>query len=298
MSINGPTAIPIIIDPVVEPEPDLSDPNYSMTVRGFDRLLTTQRPAVLAHVRNVRQRNPHASPDQVIRILERQYLAAVTTGGAGVGAASVIPGVGTGISLALTGVETAFFLESSALFAQSVTEVHGIAVTDPDRARTIVMAMMLGTTGADLVRNLAAQVTGRGLPRTAFWGDVIGRSMPQAFVGPIADSMKKAFVGRFARNTGTSAVGRMLPFGIGAVVGGTANHLLGRRVVTSSREAFGPAPSMFPPNLEQLKPPRRPLASYMPQASQVRGSIAKVAVITVTAPKAAITKAITARRKD
>ncbi|AWB88724.1 hypothetical protein [Homoserinimonas hongtaonis] len=298
MSTNGPIEIPIIIDPIIEPEADLADPGYSMTVRGFDRLLTTQRPAVLLHVRSVRQRHPHASPAEIVRILERQYLAAVTTGGAGVGAASVVPGVGTGISLALTGVETAFFLESSALFAQSVTEVHGIAVTDPDRARTIVMAMMLGTTGADLVRSFAAQVTGRGLPRTAFWGDIIGRSMPQAFVGPIADQMKKAFVGRFARNTGTSAVGRMLPFGIGAVVGGTANHLLGRRVVSSSREAFGPAPAAFPPNLEQLRPPRRPLISYMPPASRVRGGIVKAAVITVNAPKAAISKAIAARRTD
>ena len=59
------------------------------------------------------------------------------------------PGVGWGVSLALSGVETAGFLEASALFAQSVTEVHGIAVSDPDRARALVMAMMLGAAGTD-----------------------------------------------------------------------------------------------------------------------------------------------------
>lgn len=242
---------------------------HPMAVRGFDRLLTTQRPAVLEHVRNVRRKNPTASPEQIIRILERHYLTAVTTGGAGVGAAAVIPGVGTGISLALTGVETAVFLEASALFAQSVTEIHGIAVTDPDRARTIVMAMMLGNSGAELVRSLAAQATGTGLPRTAFWGDVIGRNVPQAFMGQIADRVKRAFIGRFARNTTTGAVGRLLPFGIGAVVGGTASHILGRKIVSSSREAFGPAPAYFPPNLEQLKPPRKPLVQYIPRRRPV-----------------------------
>ncbi len=223
---------------------------HPMAVKGFDRLLTTQRPVVLAHIRGIRKRHPDASPARVIQILERRYLAAVTTGGAGVGAAAVIPGVGTGVSLVLTGVETAGFLETTALFAQSVTEIHGIAVTDPDRARTTVMAMMLGTSGADLVRNLAAQATGKGVPQTKFWGDVIGKNLPQAFVGQIADSMRKAFLRRFTRNTATGAVGRLLPFGIGAVVGGTANNMLARKVVTSSRLAFGPVPDVFPPNFE------------------------------------------------
>ena len=221
-----------------------------MAVRGFDRLLTTQRPVVLAHVRGIRKLHPDASPARVIQILERRYLTAVTAGGAGVGAAAVFPGIGTGISLALTGVETAGFLETTALFAQSVTEIHGIAVTDPDRARTVVMAMMLGTSGADLVRNLTAEATGKGVPRTKFWGDVIGRNVPQAFVGQIADRMQKTFLRRFARNTTTGAVGRLLPFGIGAVVGGTGNHLLGRKVVTSARTAFGPPPPIFPKDLD------------------------------------------------
>lgn len=228
----------------------LQSAQHPMAVRGLDRLLTTQRPAVLAHVRSIRRRNPAASPEQVIRILERRYLTAVTAGGAGVGASAVIPGVGTGIGLALTGIETAGFLEASALFAQSITEIHGITVTDPDRARTIVMAMMLGDSGADLVRNLAAQATGESATRASFWGNVIGRNVPQAFMGQIADGMKKSFIRRFARNTTTGAIGRIMPFGIGAVIGGTGNHLLGRKVVKSSQEAFGPAPTAFPPNLE------------------------------------------------
>ncbi len=231
----------------------------TMSVRGFDRLLTTQRPAVLAHVRNIRRRHPDASPEQVTRILERHFLTVVTTGGASVGVSAVIPGVGTGIGLALTGVETAVFLEASALFAQSVTEIHGIAVTDPDRARTLVMAMMLGTSGAELVRNLAAQATGQAVPRTRFWGDVIGRNVPQAFMGPIADRVKNAFLRRFTRNTTTGAIGRIMPFGIGAVIGGVGSNMLGRKIVQSSRLAFGPAPLTFPENLEpRMRTPRAP----------------------------------------
>ena len=60
---------------------------------------------------------------------------------------------------------------------------------------------------------------------------------------------------------GTSVVGRLIPFGIGAVVGGGGNHLMGRGIVRSSQEAFGPAPLVFPKSLDAVpKPPKAPKA--------------------------------------
>lgn len=218
--------------------------------KGFERLLSVQRPLVVAHVKSIRRMHPDASPERVIQILERRYLIAVTSGGAAVGASAVIPGVGTAASLALSGVETAGFLEASALFAQSVTEVHGIAVTDPERARTLVMAMMLGTAGADLVRQFAGQATGRGQGRSGFWGEMVTSRLPKAAMGQIGDRIRKSFIRRFVARQGGSILGRAIPFGVGAVIGGTGNHLLGRRVIDSSREAFGPPPPAFPLVLE------------------------------------------------
>lgn len=230
--------------------------------KGIERLLSVQRPLVLAHVRSIRKNHPDASPDKVIRILERRYLTVVTSGGAAVGASAVIPGVGIGISLALSSVETAGFLETSALFAQSVTEVHGIAVEDPERARTLVMAMMLGTAGSDLVRQLAGQASGTGPNLNRFWGDLVTRSVPKSSIGKIADRLKHVFIRRFAATQGTTVLGRAIPFGIGAVIGGTGNHILGKRVITSSRQAFGPPPASFPIELEpraEADSPRLPL---------------------------------------
>lgn len=229
----------------------MTDPTPTrMVVSGIDRVLTVQRPAVLAHIRGIRASKSNASPAEVIAILERRYLAAVTTGGAAVGAAAVIPAVGVGASLALSGVETAGFLEASALFAQSVTEVHGIAVDDRDRARTLVMTLVLGSAGSDLVRQLAGQAAGVGPARTQFWGELVTKNLPRAAVGRIADDLQRHFVRRFAISQGASALGRAIPFGIGAVVGGTGNHLLGRQIVKGSRAAFGPAPAFFPPELD------------------------------------------------
>jgi hypothetical protein len=238
--------------------------------RGFDAVLSVQRPVVLAHIRSIRARRPDATPTQIIAILERRYLTAVTTGGALVGASAVIPAVGVGTSLALSGVETAGFLEATALFAQSVTEVHGIAVDDPERASTLVMTMMLGPGGQDLLRQFAGQAAG-GSGRPAFWGELVTKNLPSAALAPIADRIQKAFVRKFAVTQGGSVVGRMVPFGVGALIGGGGNHLMGRRVVNSSRTAFGPPPTAFPPNLDPVvKPPKVPKAAKAPKAVKAR----------------------------
>jgi hypothetical protein len=243
--------------------------------QGVERLLSVQRPVVLAYLRGVRHRYPTATPAQLIAILERRYLTAVTTGGAAVGVSAVIPGVGFGMSLALSGIETAGFLEGSALFAQSVTEVHGIAVDDPERARTLVMAMMLGTAGSDLVKQLAAQATGVGPSRGRFWGELVTKSLPQAAMEQVGGRIKRAFIRRQAGSQSASILGRTIPFGIGAVIGGMGNHLLGRRVISTSRDAFGPAPISFPTYLEPgAREPRTRLRSTRPSLPGFRRSAA------------------------
>jgi len=256
--------------------PEQLSPSNRFVVQGIDRVLTVQRPVVLAHLRSIRAGRPDATPEQVIRTLERRYLAAVTAGGAAVGASAVIPAVGVGASLALSAVETGGFLEASALFAQSVAEVHGIAVDDPDRARALVMTLVLGSAGSDLVKQLAGQAAGVGPGRNAFWGEMVTKSLPKAAVGKIADQMKKTFLKRVAVTQGTSALGRAIPFGIGAVVGGTGNNILGRQIIRGSREAFSAPPAMFPEVLaprvrvKKERAPKDPSQSRFPKIKHPR----------------------------
>lgn len=223
---------------------------HPLIIRALDRALAIQRPVVLAHLRSIRLRHPGASTTTIVRILERRYLAAVTTGGAAVGATAVVPGIGTGVTLALSGVETVGFLEATTLFAQSVAEVHGIPVSDPDRARALVLTLMLGKEGTDLVAQLAGQASGKGPTRERFWGEIITKTLPRAAVGPLVDRLKNRFIHEFAVRGGASWLGKALPFGVGAVIGGAGNNILGRRVLIGSRRAFGVPPFELPPELE------------------------------------------------
>jgi ribosomal protein L11 len=229
------------------------------TKQGFDRLLSVHRPVVLAHLRSIRKHNPTASPDEVIQALEKRYVTAVTAGGAATGAAAVVPGVGTIASLGISGAETVGFLEASALFAQSVAEVHGVSTTDPQRSSTMVMALMLGPAGANLVQQFAGEVTGTGKPRSAYWGELVTKRLPSTVMKGLAERLRKSFVRRFVARQGANIVFRAVPFGIGAVVGGAGNRIAGQRVVKATREAFGPAPSAFPDEI-QLPDQPRPVA--------------------------------------
>lgn len=231
--------------------------------RMLDRLLAVQRPAVLANIRALRRRRPSATPEQLITALERQYLSSVTAGGAAIGATAVVPGIGTAASVALLGAGAAGFLEASALFAQSVTEVHGIPLEDPDRARALVLTLMMGSSGSEMVRQVAGQAVGGGTGLNQYWGSVVTKGLPSFLVGELADRAKKSFTKHFLAQQGAGLVGRAMPFGIGAALGGVGNAMLGRKVIQSARDAFGPAPQAFGNTLvlEPTRAERKALAA-------------------------------------
>jgi len=254
--------------------PPEGSPEHPRVIRMLDRVLAVQRPVVVAHLRSIRLRHPDADNAQIVRMLERRYLTAVTTGGAAVGATAVVPGIGTGMTLALSGVETVGFLEATALFAQSLAELHGIRVDTPDRARALVLTLMLGSEGVDLVSQWARQASGKGVSRDRYWGELITKSLPRAAVGPLVDRLKSSFIRQFAAKGGASIIGKALPFGIGAAIGGTGNHLLGRRVLVNSRRAFGIPPVRYPVELEPRPGAARVEHSAVRLARRAGGAVA------------------------
>ncbi|WP_430592591.1 hypothetical protein [Humidisolicoccus flavus] len=218
--------------------------------RTIENVVNAQRPLVIGHLREMRRKHPRATPQQMTKMLETRYLAAVSVSGAAVGATAVVPGIGTAAAIGLTAAETVGFLEASALFALAVSEVHGIPLRDPERAKALVMSLMLGSAGSTVVKRLASQSVGGAAAGTAFWGQLITSTLPQGVVGQIAGQLRKVFATRLVTAGGKGAIGRAIPFGIGAVIGGAGNHILGRQIVQSARDAFGPAPKYFTTTLD------------------------------------------------
>ena len=215
----------------------------------FEKALSVQRPVVLAYIRSVRRRHPHASPAEIAEILRKHYVTLAMGGGAAVGATAVVPGIGTGAALGLAAVETGGFLELSALYSQSLAELHGMQVREPKRANALVMGLMLGGSGKDLVRQFSDQVDG-GAPVHSNFGALVTKQIPSVVMDSVVKKLRKKLIRTYAARTGGSVIGRALPFGVGAVVGGTANRIMAGTVVKNAQNAFGDMPNHFSPDLD------------------------------------------------
>lgn len=209
----------------------------------LDKAVSIPSAVVHAHVDRLRARNPEATPEQIITLLEKQYLLAVSASGGAVGAAAAAPAIGTGVGLALTSAEVATFFSASSAFALAVADVHGIGVEEAARRRTLLMATVLGDQGG---RTISSEV---GLSSNG-WAKALLVNMPTATIKRVNGTLTRRFLRRQASRQGALFFGRLAPFGIGAVIGATGGRALGRTVVTSARQAFGPAPERFPRIIE------------------------------------------------
>jgi hypothetical protein len=219
-----------------------SGTGFPVVDAALDKAVAVPSAAVRAHVDRLRRRNPEASPAQILAMLERQYLLAVSTSGGAVGAAAATPAIGTGVGVALTSAEVATFFGASAAFALAVADVHGIGVEETARRRTLLMATVLGEQGTKAISTEVGVSTG--------WARTLLVNMPTATIRRVNSTLTRRFLRRQAAKQGALAFGRLAPFGIGAVIGATGARALGRTVVDSARQAFGAPPERFPRIIE------------------------------------------------
>lgn len=234
------------------------------------KAIAVQRPVVVEYLRSVRRDKPHASPADLLKELDSRYVATVTITSSGVGASAAIPGVGIPIALGLGVADLLFFYETSALYVLAVAELHGIRVTDPERARPLVLGMLLGQKsqsevskwvltsfgagGVSQARTLATGAVSKTLPNG--WGEVLTEQLPDSALAPLTIVIGREAL-KMGGKLGAGTLGKAIPFGVGAVIGGVGSFTFGRDVVKSSRMAFPETPDSFPDWLQEFEKPER-----------------------------------------
>ena len=204
-----------------------------------DKAQRLQQPAVAKYVERIRAKHPDEDPEQVVRRLEKHYLRTVTASGGAVGATAAVPGIGTAAALGAITAESVLFIEASALLALAIAEVHGIAPTDTERRKTLVLAVALGDEGTTIVGK-AIGAKGRDAMAKL---DVPG--LPKVNLKAINRTLGNRFVRKFTLGKAPVVMGKLIPGGIGAVIGGVGNRALGSLVLRNAREAFGPPPRFW-----------------------------------------------------
>ncbi len=211
----------------------------TLVENGLQKALIAQAPLARAHVERLRRSRPGDSPAEIVAALERHYLTGVATMGAASGGVAALPAVGQTVGLALIVAEVPIFLDATVLLALAIAEVHGLDVHDIERRRTLVLGVILGQTGAGFIEKIAGRVG-------PDWANGVVNSVPMSVIRTSNKLMGKKFMTKYGTKQGVLLLGRMVPFGVGAVIGGVGNTALGRASIRSARKVLGPPPALWP----------------------------------------------------
>jgi hypothetical protein len=226
---------------LIDDDEPISIENRNLLLSALDKALNIQGSMIEKNIARARQRNPEATPTEVIRNLGRIYRSALTGTGLTVGAVAAVPAVGTGTALALSAGEVLSTLELTTLYALSLAQIHGIPIGELERRRTLIMGILIGGSGVDTIPKIAER-TGK------HWAKQIVAKVPTATLHQINNVLGKNFVTKYGTKQGIIVLGRVVPFGIGAAIGGVSNLILAEAAIRASRRAFGPPPESWDPN--------------------------------------------------
>jgi len=227
------------------------------------RAIAVQRPAVTAYIREVRRKDPSATPAEVMRTIEAHYVATTTAASAAVGASSTIPAVGIPIAIGLGVADLLFFYEMTALFALCMAELRGIPIDDPERAKAVVLGAVLGEKRKSRVTEMvmaalpagttiggARAVAGSAIAGAApKWGDVLAQQLPDSALVPVTMVLARKAIAEGAVMGTVKISSKAIPV-IGAVAGGATSFYFGSGVVKSCRAGFSDPVESWPTWLE------------------------------------------------
>lgn len=104
-------------------------------------------------------------------------------------------------------------------------------LTEVERKRTLIFTVLLGGS-AEIVRNVAGR-TGK------HWARRTLNAIPMSAIRSINKAIGVNFVTKYGTKRGLIVLGKVVPFGFGAVIGGGLNFVIGQTVVKATQRAFG-----------------------------------------------------------
>jgi len=241
--------------------------------------MSVQRPVVIAELRRLTKKYPADSPGELAERLSRRYISSLTTTGAAAGGLGAVPGIGTAASLSASFGAALGFLELTALYAQSVAELAGLHTRNSKESQALVMTIMLGEEGRELLQRAASTQPGTrfGTLGPAAWvASGITGLTERAFT-----SLANRFMSNLVRGEAVRFLGRLVPFGLGAGIGGIANRNLAHQVVLQTQETFGKLPAwhQLPELFAELNTIRKPRRQRRLEAGEQRAAIESAKVV-------------------
>ena len=205
----------------------------SAVERALDAAIALPARRIQESIARMRRERPDADTAELVEMAASRFRteAALTSGA--VGASAAIPAISTGAAAALTVGQSAAFIASAVTYVLTVAEIQGVHVVDTERRRALVLSALLGKEGSEAVQGQL------GLS-SMFWAAQVLMQMPLPSVKSINAHLIKRVAKRSAAKGGALALGRLLPFGIGAAIGWKGGRALANQVIEGAQAALGP----------------------------------------------------------
>ena len=208
-------------------------------IGAVDKAVQLQTSTIRTYVDWLRRQNPDATPAEIQKLMDKHLKNTVTGTGAGVGAAAAVPGIGLFSGAAAVAGESVLFLDLAAFYAVASAYLRGEDISDPERRRALVLSLLMGTKGLAIVDAMLGDDAGK----------IPGKSTLAKFSGPTlanTNSVLERIATRSMRKTLRRAwLGKLMPLGIGAIAGTTANRKLADGVIDNVQSGLSAMPAAF-----------------------------------------------------
>ena len=201
--------------------------------RALDKAIAIPAARIEERVARMRRDRPGADAAELVEMAASRFRRDAGLSSGAVGASAAIPAISTGAAAALTVGQSAAFIASAVTYVLTVAEIQGVHVVDTERRRALVLSALLGKEGSEAVQGQL------GLS-SMFWAAQVLMQMPLPSVKSINAHLIKRVAKRSAAKGGALALGRLLPFGIGAAIGWSGGRALANQVIEGAQAALGP----------------------------------------------------------
>ena len=201
--------------------------------RALDKAIAIPASRIEERVARMRRDRPGADAAELVEMAASRFRRDAGLSSGAVGASAAIPAISTGAAAALTVGQSAAFIASAVTYVLTVAEIQGVHIVDTERRRALVLSALLGKEGSEAVQGQL------GLS-SMFWAAQLLMQMPLPSVKSINAHLIKRVAKRSAAKGGALALGRLLPFGIGAAIGWKGGRALANQVIEGAQAALGP----------------------------------------------------------
>ncbi len=201
-------------------------PVAEQLVEAIDKAVETRWAAAQERARNL----PGLAREQRVDAVTAKVRRELGAAGAASGGTAAIPGVGVGTVAATFAVELGWSTMRLADLILTIAAIHGHDRADVDERRMWVLSILTYRDGAaGMIAKLAAEMGETTTRRGA-------RRLTTTSVKRINATMGRAVIAKYGARRGVAAIGRVVPFGIGAALGYGMNT---RAVSMTAKHAHG-----------------------------------------------------------